>query len=888
MLLGVLHLAELFGFSIKRVEPDKDIPSFSVPETDDGALTVAAGGAYGTYLDLEGSAKTEAELVGKYREMSIQPECEAAIEEVINEAIVKDENKEVVDINLDNLDVKDNIKKMITDEWSVVSRLLNLNNYAYESFRRWYIDGRAYYHVMIDETNPRAGIQELRYVDPRKLRKVRAIKRERRGKIFVNVTTDEFFMYNERGFRGSTAAGMDNQGLKISKDSIIHITSGLMDKDAKLVLGYLHKAIKPLNQLRMLEDATVIYRISRAPERRVFYIDVGNLPKMKAEQYVKDMMTRHKNRLVYDATTGEVRDDRKFMCYSMDTKIPLLDGRTLTLDEITTEYEAGKENWVYSCDPVTGKFVPGPVSWAGITKRNSQVVKVTFDNGKSITCTPDHKFPVWNKGLVEAKDLVGESIIPGYRRMKSLYAGGPEYEQIFKNDTKTWEYTHREVARWKDSVGLREEMVHSQFYIDEPKKTIHHRNYKRLNNDPNNLVMMNRYDHIKYHADCARYAFKTPNKSEDFTPEWRANLSKAAKLRKPLCKTWKINTPTGEQLIIENLSAFCRENNLNRSNIKGDHGSKKFYAEQLRNHKAVSVEWLDNQIDVGCLTIDLEETYHSNHTYLLDAGVYTKNTMLEDYWLPRREGGKGTEISTLPAGESLGELSDVKYFQKKLYKSLSVPMSRIDSESTGFTMGRAAEITQDELKFQKFIRRLRIRFSQLFMHALGKQLVLKGICTLDEWEDFKDKVHFNFNHDNYFSELKDSEILNGRITTLQAIQQFVGSYYSQAWIKKNVLMQSDEDIEQMADEIAKESPPIDPSTGQPAGAPSDDTAPPTDTSDNAAEDEALPKKKTGGPPVTTQTVQGKTGPFLRNMPNRGTKPKTIGAPPKPEDLQNNF
>ena len=881
-------MAELFGFSIKRVEPDKDIPSFSVPETDDGALTVAAGGAYGTYLDLEGSAKTEAELVGKYREMSIQPECEAAIEEVINEAIVKDENKEVVDINLDNLDVKDNIKKMITDEWSVVSRLLNLNNYAYESFRRWYIDGRAYYHVMIDETNPRAGIQELRYVDPRKLRKVRAIKRERRGKIFVNVTTDEFFMYNERGFRGSTAAGMDNQGLKISKDSIIHITSGLMDKDAKLVLGYLHKAIKPLNQLRMLEDATVIYRISRAPERRVFYIDVGNLPKMKAEQYVKDMMTRHKNRLVYDATTGEVRDDRKFMCYSMDTKIPLLDGRTLTLDEITTEYEAGKENWVYSCDPVTGKFVPGPVSWAGITKRNSQVVKVTFDNGKSITCTPDHKFPVWNKGLVEAKDLVGESIIPGYRRMKSLYAGGPEYEQIFKNDTKTWEYTHREVARWKDSVGLREEMVHSQFYIDEPKKTIHHRNYKRLNNDPNNLVMMNRYDHIKYHADCARYAFKTPNKSEDFTPEWRANLSKAAKLRKPLCKTWKINTPTGEQLIIENLSAFCRENNLNRSNIKGDHGSKKFYAEQLRNHKAVSVEWLDNQIDVGCLTIDLEETYHSNHTYLLDAGVYTKNTMLEDYWLPRREGGKGTEISTLPAGESLGELSDVKYFQKKLYKSLSVPMSRIDSESTGFTMGRAAEITQDELKFQKFIRRLRIRFSQLFMHALGKQLVLKGICTLDEWEDFKDKVHFNFNHDNYFSELKDSEILNGRITTLQAIQQFVGSYYSQAWIKKNVLMQSDEDIEQMADEIAKESPPIDPSTGQPAGAPSDDTAPPTDTSDNAAEDEALPKKKTGGPPVTTQTVQGKTGPFLRNMPNRGTKPKTIGAPPKPEDLQNNF
>ena len=887
---------ELFGFEIKKKGADVvEIPSFSPVESDDGALTVSAGGAYGTYLDLEGSSKNEAEIVAKYREMSLQPECEQAIDEIVNEAIVKDGNKAIVDINLDDLDdinVPDRIKKLITDEWNNVSELFNFNNYGYEIFRRWFIDGRMYYHVMIDETNPRLGIQEMRYIDPRKIRKVRNMRRERRGNIFVNIVASEFYMYTERGFRGSSATGMENQGLRIAKDSIVQITSGLTDKDNKMVLGFLHKAIKPMNQLRMLEDATVIYRISRAPERRIFYIDVGSLPKMKAEQYVKDMMTRHKNRLVYDATTGDVRDDRKFMCYSMDTKIPLLDGRTLTLDEITTEYEAGKENWVYSCDPVTGKFVPGPVSWAGITKRNSQVVKVTFDNGKSITCTPDHKFPVWNKGLVEAKDLVGESIIPGYRRMKSLYAGGPEYEQIFKNDTKTWEYTHREVARWKDSVGLREEMVHSQFYIDEPKKTIHHRNYKRLNNDPNNLVMMNRYDHIKYHADCARYAFKTPNKSEDFTPEWRANLSKAAKLRKPLCKTWKINTPTGEQLIIENLSAFCRENNLNRSNIKGDHGSKKFYANQLRNHKAVSVEWLDDQIDVGCLTIDLEETYHSNHTYLLDAGVYTKNTMLEDYWLPRREGGRGTEISTLPSGQNLGELSDVRYFEKKLYKALMVPMSRLDPESSGFNIGRAAEISQDELKFQKLIARLRLRFSQLFLNTLEKQLILKGIISSDDWSEYKNKILFNFNTDNYFSELKDAEILRERMSTLQQVQPYIGMFYSQEWVKKNILQQSDDDIEAMLKQISEEEPMpgsilADEMQQQSAA---DQAA--TVGSDQAGPGQDQPadqdQSKGGGGPTKTQIVQGANGPYTRNMPSiRNKKPKTA-VQNEPERLPANF
>ena len=577
---------ELFGFEIKKKSADQvEIPSFSPPETDDGALTVSAGGAYGTYLDLEGSAKNEAEIVAKYREMSLQPECEQAIDEIINEAIVKDGNKAIVDINLDDLDdinVPEKIKDMISDEWNNISELFNFNNYGYEIFRRWYIDGRMYYHVMIDETNPRLGIQELRYIDPRKIRKVRNMRRERRGNIFVNVVASEFYMYTERGFRGSSMTGMENQGLRIAKDSIVQITSGLTDKDNKMVLGFLHKAIKPMNQVRMLEDATVIYRISRAPERRIFYIDVGSLPKMKAEQYVKDMMTRHKNRLVYDATTGDVRDDRKFM------------------------------------------------------------------------------------------------------------------------------------------------------------------------------------------------------------------------------------------------------------------------------------------------------------------------TMLEDYWLPRREGGRGTEISTLPSGQNLGELSDVRYFEKKLFKSLNVPMSRLDSESAGFGLGRSAEITQDELKFQKFIARLRLRFSQLFLDTLEKQLILKGILTSEDWSEYKNKILFNFNTDNYFAELKDAEILRERIATLQQVQPYIGMFYSQEWVKKNILQQSDDDIEAMVKQMSDEEPMPGSILGddmeqqqamanqQAAGS---DQLPPGQGQPDA---QPTDQPSNGGGPKKTQIVQGPNGPYTRRFPEVRKKKQDTNMEPPVERLPANF
>jgi hypothetical protein len=800
---------KLFGFEFKREIPVDTTPSFAPKEADDGAVVVAAGGAYGTYIDLDGTVRTEAELVTKYREMSLQPEIDSAVDEIINESIDINES-DIVDINLDSLEIPDKIKKAIREEFKVVLNILNFQSRAYEIYRRWYIDGRIYYHVVIDEKNVQDGIKEVRYIDPRKIRKIREVAKRKvsggeGGEAVVPKVQNEYFIFNDKGFNyGNKSVGPTTTGMKIAKDSIVYITSGLTDTQGTMVLSYLHKSIKALNQLRTLEDALVIYRLARAPERRIWYIDVGNLPKMKAEQYVRDIMVKHKNRLIYDGATGEVRDDRKFMCYAMDTKIPLLDGRTLTLQNLMDEYEQGKQNWVYSCDPVTGKFVPGPVSWAGVTKKNAEVVRVTFDNGESVVCTPDHKFPVWGKGFIEAQDLVGESIIPGYRRKASIYKGGKEYEQIFKNDTKKWEFVHREVSRWKNENDLREEMLYDQSYTEENKQTIHHKNCNNLDNSPGNLVLMNRYDHLKYHAEQARNNFK-PNTSESFTPEWRAKLSAKAKSRTPACKTWKITTPVGEQLVVENLNDFCRKLGLNRSNIKGKYGSKQYRAEALKNHKAVSVEYLIDPIDVGCITVDLDETYHSHHTYLLDAGVYTKNTMLEDYWLPRREGGRGTEVTTLPGGQTLGEMDDVLYFQKKLYQTLNVPVNRLNSDAL-FSLGRATEVTRDELKFAKFITRLRGRFSTLFTSLLEKQLVLKGIMSIEDWQNIAADIKYDFAKDNYFTELKDAEIIQNRSNLLMIMEQggMLGKYYSHSWARKNILHQSDDDIEEQDEKIKEE------------------------------------------------------------------------------------
>jgi Bacteriophage T4-like portal protein (Gp20) len=490
-------MAELFGFEFRKKVKEQELPSFTPPSnSDDGAVVVSAGGAFGTYVDLDGTVRSEAELVTKYREMSLQPECDAAIDEIINESISIDE-EHVVNINLDDLKVNDNIKSVITEEFNYCLNMLEFNKFAYEIYRRWYIDGRLYYHVVIDDKDPSAGIKELRYVDPRKIRKIREVQKKRiqannPGDAVVTKTVNEYFIFNEKGFNfGNKSVGPSTTGLKIAKDSVLHIVSGLTDNQGTMVLSYLHKAIKPLNQLRTLEDALVIYRLARAPERRIWYIDVGNLPKMKAEQYVRDIMVKHKNRLIYDAQTGDIRDDRKFM------------------------------------------------------------------------------------------------------------------------------------------------------------------------------------------------------------------------------------------------------------------------------------------------------------------------TMLEDYWLPRREGGRGTEVTTLPGGQTLGQMDDVLYFQKKFLQALNVPVSRLNSDAL-FSIGRATEITRDELKFEKFVVRLRNRFSQLFLKLLEKQLVLKGVTTLEDWKFMSPNIRFDFSSDNYFGELKDAEMLNGRIQLASSMQPLAGEYYSHNWIRKNVLKQTDTDIKEQDVKIAKE------------------------------------------------------------------------------------
>jgi len=484
---------ELFGFRIGKADEDAkkavQIPSFVPEQKDDGAVEIAPGGAYGTFVDLEGTAKSEAELITRYREMSMNPEVEAAVDDIVNEALVTDQDASVVRISMDDLKQPDRIKKRIEQEFDEVLELLDFSNICYEIFRRWYVDGRLYYHIMIDVSNPRDGIKELRYVDPRRIRKVRVPQKKEngdatKGKNPTVPAYSEYYLYNPAGLAGAAYS----QGIKISPDSICYVNSGLLDNRNRMVLSHLHKAIKPLNQTRMLEDAVVIYRLSRAPERRIFYIDVGNLPKPKAEQYLRDMMIRHKNRLVYDASTGEVRDDRKFM------------------------------------------------------------------------------------------------------------------------------------------------------------------------------------------------------------------------------------------------------------------------------------------------------------------------TMLEDFWLPRREGARGTEITTLPGGQNLGEMADVDYFRKKLYQSLSVPISRLEPDGQ-FSIGRSNEITRDEVKFSRFIGRLRHRFTMLFDHLMEIQLALKGVMSREEWREMRSYIKYDFQKDNYFTELKDQEILTSRLSLLGQIDPYINRYYTKKWVQKNVLRMSDEDIEELESEM---------------------------------------------------------------------------------------
>ena len=499
-------MAKLFGFSIEDNEPQSPgVVSPVPPNQEDQSDYYMSSGFFGQYVDIEGVYKTEVSLIKRYREMALHPEADSAIEDIVNEALVSDSNDSPIEINLDHLNASDGIKKTIRDEFKFILELLDFNRKAHEIYRNWYIDGRLYYNKVIDIKNPHEGIQELRYIDAMKMRYVRQEKKQKNNVRPLTVNTgnptdyefpeiEEYFLYNPKltyPTASSSSATGGQGGIKFAKDSITFCTSGLVDRNKGTTLSYLHKSIKALNQLRMIEDSLVIYRLSRAPERRIFYIDVGNLPKVKAEQYLRDVMMRYRNKLVYDASTGEVRDDKKYMA------------------------------------------------------------------------------------------------------------------------------------------------------------------------------------------------------------------------------------------------------------------------------------------------------------------------MLEDFWLPRREGGRGTEISTLPGGQNLGEITDIEYFKKKLYKALNVPISRIEGDG-GFNLGRSSEILRDEVKFSKFVGRLRKRFSAMFSDMLKTQLLLKNVITPEDWNVMEEHIQYDFLYDNHFTELKEAELQNERLALLTATEPYIGKYYSNDWVRRNVLRQTDVEIEEQDDQIEKE------------------------------------------------------------------------------------
>ena len=485
-------MAELFGFKIERLKPTADPKqSFTVPQADDGTQVISAGGYFGQYLDMEGTAKSEQELIRRYREIALHPECDMAIEDIINESIVANELKDPVRLNLDNIPFGSEVRRKIEDEFKEILRLMNFHTKGHDIYRRCYVDGRIYYHKIIDRDSPIKGITELRYIDPRKIKKIREVRKKRPDGptpfgLSVIDEFEEYFIFNEKGVVNQTTGG-----LKIATDAIAFCPSGLVDQNKNIVLSYLHKAIKPVNQLRMIEDAVVIYRIARAPERRIFKIDVGNLPKVKAEQYLRDVMARYRNKLVYDASTGEIRDDRNYM------------------------------------------------------------------------------------------------------------------------------------------------------------------------------------------------------------------------------------------------------------------------------------------------------------------------SMLEDFWLPSREGGRGTNIETLPGGQNLGEIGDLDYFQRKLYRSLNVPVSRLEA-SSGFNLGRTAEISRDEVKFTKFVQRLRKKFTELFNDLLHTQLVLKAVCNEDDWLMIVPHLNYDFLQDGYFAELKQSEMMRERLTLANEMRDYIGKFYSVEYLRKHVLKQNEREMEDIDRQIKKE------------------------------------------------------------------------------------
>lgn len=744
---------KIFGFEISREkkESQSHIP-LVVTSNSEGSVTTQvsdynynAGNMSGCYVynfDLNGQVKNSTDMLKQYRLTACYPDVDTAIEHIVNDAVIVEQGIPPVRLNTDNIgDQYSIIKESIQDHFEKIINLLKFNTNCHDIFKRWYIDGRMYYYINVDREHPTKGIISLDYIDPTKIRKMVEYIREKDPNTGMDVVIDkrEYYVFNDKGL------GDENSGnYKLSTESVINVQSGLVDPTTKETMSYLFKAIKPANQLKMMEDAAVIYRITRAPERRVFYIDVGNLPSQKAEQYVDQIMNKFRNKVVYNPDTGEVKNNRQYLsiledfwlprreggkateiqtlpgaCLSMDTKVSLLDGRELTIREIETELNSGKVLWTYSCHPTTGKVVPGIISWAGVTKSSANVMKITLGSGESITCTPDHKFPIKDVGFVEAKDLkVNDSLIPLYRRKQKLSKDANDYEQFFDNESHKWNFTHRVVADFAnpdfDEGSLND------------SKVVHHVDFNRFNNNPENLVIVGNKDHRRLH-----------------------------------------NKPTFEEL---RNTLMCSYNfdDWNCFNETID----------LLNHRIVKVEYLDDPIEVGTLTIDIDERFHNYHTFALSCGVFTKNS-------------------------NIGEMNDISYFQNKLYQSLNVPRNRLLPDNVN-SLGGVNEVTREEIAFSKFIQRLRNKFNLLFFEALRVELLLTKVIDEEDWDEIKNSIYFEYQHDNYFEELKRIEIQNQKLTQLQQADGYKGIYFSKKYIVNNILGINDDLWDKLNKEMHEE------------------------------------------------------------------------------------
>lgn len=740
---------KIFGFEISREkkESQSHIP-LVVTSNSEGSVTTQvsdynynAGNMSGCYVynfDLNGQVKNSTDMLKQYRLTACYPDVDTAIEHIVNDAVIVEQGIPPVRLNTDNIgDQYSTIKESIQDHFGKIINLLKFNTNCHDIFKRWYIDGRMYYYINVDREHPTKGIISLDYIDPTKIRKMVEYIREKDPNTGMDVVTDkrEYYVFNDKGL------GDENSGnYKLSTESVINVQSGLVDPTTKETMSYLFKAIKPANQLKMMEDAAVIYRITRAPERRVFYIDVGNLPSQKAEQYVDQIMNKFRNKVVYNPDTGEVKNNRQYLsiledfwlprreggkateiqtlpgaCLSMDTKVSLLDGRELTIREIENELNSGKVLWTYSCHPTTGKVVPGIISWAGVTKSSANVMKITLGSGESITCTPDHKFPIKDVGFVEAKDLkVNDSLIPLYRRKQKLSKDANDYEQFFDNESHKWNFTHRVVADFANP-DFDERSLNDN-------KVVHHVDFNRFNNNPENLVIVGNKDHRRLH-----------------------------------------NKPAFEELK-NTLMCSYKFDDWNCFNETID----------LLNHRIVKVEYLDDPIEVGTLTIDIDERFHNYHTFALSCGVFTKNS-------------------------NIGEMNDISYFQNKLYQSLNVPRNRLLPDNVN-SLGGVNEVTREEIAFSKFIQRLRNKFNLLFFEALRVELLLTKVIDEEDWDEIKNSIYFEYQHDNYFEELKRIEIQNQKLTQLQQADGYKGIYFSKKYIVNNILGINDD----LWDELNKE------------------------------------------------------------------------------------